>query len=88
MVVNIPIDKGVPLPPVSRGSRGGPKRRWPFRMMDPYDSFLLITEMPERESRLAYTAARRAGVRIAIRHREGGIRVWRLPQADEGPGSG
>jgi hypothetical protein len=56
--------------------------------MDPYDSFLLITEMPERESRLAYTAARRAGVRIAIRHREGGIRVWRLPQADEGPGSG
>jgi hypothetical protein len=79
MVVRITIDKGIPLPPQRLGSRSGPKRRWPFLAMEPYDSFLIRTATPEREGRLAYSAAKRVGVRIAIRLQEGGIRVWRLP---------
>ena len=78
MTNRYPIEKGIPLPPQTFGSRGGPKRRWPFKDMEPLDSFFVSTETPERHSRLAYTAAKRIGVRIAIRQRAGGIRIWRL----------
>lgn len=80
MTIDIPVQSGIPIPPRNPGPRKGAKRRWPFRKMDYYDSFLLLTEFPERESRLAYVAAKRLGVRIVIRCREGGIRVWKVPE--------
>lgn len=77
------IEKDVPLPPQAYPGRQGPKRRWPFAEMDPGDSFLIVTDMPEREARLAFAAAKRVGARIAMRYREGGIRIWRLhPKAN------
>jgi hypothetical protein len=79
VLIEIPIESGIPIPPRTLGVRNSAKRKWPFRSMKPYDSFLLVTDFPERESRLAYIAARRLGIRIAIRNREGGIRVWRVP---------
>lgn len=77
------IEKGIPIPPQSPGARSGPKRRWPFREMEPYDSFYLPTDSPERSIRLVYLAATRVGARVAVRSQPGGIRVWRLPDVED-----
>ena len=74
------IDKDVPLQPNIAGERRGRrKRRWPFRRMEPLDSFLIRTPRPELEIRLAYAAARRLGIRIATRRDAQGVRIWKLP---------
>ena len=85
MVVRFRVEKGIPLPPHIPSSRRGPKRRWPFAEMEPYDSFLIVTDVPSEESRRAFDAAKRFGVRVAIRQREGGIRIWKLPDKDADP---
>ena len=75
-----PIEKGIPLQSNPAGERRArPKRRWPFRRMEPLDSFMIPTARPELEIRLAYAAARRLGIRIATRRDTGGVRVWKLP---------
>lgn len=78
------IEKGVPIPEPRKGTRAGPKRRWPFRQMDPYDSFYVRTDSPDRACRLAYIAATRMGIRISVRTQPEGIRIWRLPDDGEG----
>lgn len=71
------IDKGVPIPPPTPARPHGPHLRWPFRLMEPGDSFRLPYRVRRDAEHAAFTAAARAGVKVTFRRIKGGIRVWR-----------
>lgn len=65
------IERGIPIPPKG-GERTGLTAT--LRALDVGDSFLIANE---KERLRALHFASRAGVKIATRKVEGGIRVWR-----------
>jgi hypothetical protein len=81
-VINIPIEKGIPIPPNPReGGHGNTK--YPFRAMEVGDSIFIpctLTELPGVRNRV-HSATRhytKNGITFTSRTVEGGFRVWRI----------
>lgn len=73
------IEKSIPLPPPRRGSAKPTKyRRLPLKEMEIGDSFFCRTKDSLTERLSMQNAARRLGMKVAIRSMNGGIRVWRV----------
>ena len=79
-----PVDHGIPLPPRPRLTGGRVRQRYPFRVMEVSDSFLVPYggEPPElvrvRVSVSCTKATRDTGYRFELRSTETGLRVWRV----------
>lgn len=70
-MAKIKIDKGVPMPPVTRNR---PLTDHPLDRMKVGDSFFLPTRTP---GALHY-AAKRRGIKLSARREGEGVRVWRV----------
>ncbi len=74
--MTISIEPGVPLPLARRF--GGKSKKYPFDSMQVGDSFAIQKPSKYVESSI-HGAAKRSGVKVAVRKIDGGgIRVWRI----------
>lgn len=67
------IEKNVPVP---RGTQGGVV--YPFREMQPGDSFFVPKEKAESAKRSAYLWGGRHTAKMTTRSADGGVRIWRV----------
>lgn len=72
----IAIDTGIPIPPAPK--RGGRKARYPWRDMQPGDSFFVPGASIGVLGAQASDAGSRLGATFTSRTVEGGVRVWRV----------
>ena len=76
--MEIKIEKGVPLPSVGHDRRPS---KYPIKDMQVGDSFFVPLEddpIFTRARQTIYVSARRCGVKVAVRKKEAGLRVWRV----------
>ena len=78
-----PVDHGIPLPPNPRLGGGRTRQRYPFKLMEIGDSFLVPygEEAPEIvRNRAAVSCSKTSadtGYRFELRTLADGIRIWR-----------
>jgi len=68
-MINIKIDKGVPLPPPHRSHR-----IYPWNEMAVGDSFFI----PDTKNYSAAYQAKKLGFKVTTRRENGGVRIWRI----------
>lgn len=84
-MILLPIDRGIPLPPLSNAHRGNQRRtrKYPWREMKVDESFFVSCppqELAHRRRSLKRCIASLKGMphhQFEIRRVEGGLRVWR-----------
>ena len=70
------IEKGIPMS--STHGRGRPSK-YPFREMEPGDSFFVAGQAPrDGASSAARVFAHRKGQKFSTETVEGGVRIWRV----------
>jgi hypothetical protein len=69
VMINVEVNKDVPLPI--------PKRRYPYRVMDIGESFLVQDGKLQIVCNANYRAGKKLGRKFIARREEGGVRVWR-----------
>ena len=75
--MTIKIDKGIPFP------LAGVRTIYPFRDLEPGDSFFVPGKTTTRLAGSVSSAKKRLGIRLACRTENGGVRVWRLPDDEQ-----
>lgn len=74
-MVQMQIDKGVPLPP----KRGGDRTRWGWGLMEVGDSVLVGRDEALKARRSASAYATRNGIELTSRtFKDGSTRIWRI----------
>jgi hypothetical protein len=75
----IQIDKGIPLPPQRRRPM-----KYPWRTLKVGESFFVPERTAAEFSGNVRSAKKKTGHRYTTRTVDGGVRVWRLPDDDDG----
>ena len=68
-MINVEVSRDVPLPE--------PRRRYPYKVMEVGDSFLVAGGKLQVVCNANYRASKRLGRKFIARCEEGGVRVWR-----------
>jgi len=70
VMINVEVNKDVPLPE--------PKRRYPYKVMEVGESFLVAGGRLQVVCNANYRAGKKLARKFIARREEGGVRVWRV----------